>query len=70
VRAARLPQVCAPRRRKGQFLLVEGLTGSGGFRAKTDKKGKKGQKKNAEVFLPLLALLVRFCPKTASRLAH
>jgi hypothetical protein len=29
---------------RGQFLLVEGLIGRGSFRAKTDKKGKKGQR--------------------------
>jgi hypothetical protein len=36
----------------------------GGFTAKKDKKGKEGQK-NSEVFLPLFALLVFFCRKTA-----
>jgi hypothetical protein len=45
-------------------LLLNGLDGRGGLRAKKDKKGKKGAK-NSHVFLPLFALLVRFCFSSA-----
>jgi hypothetical protein len=46
-------------------MLVKGLIGEAVFRAKKDKKGKKGQE-NSPVFLPLFALLVLFCfPKPA-----
>jgi hypothetical protein len=45
-------------------MLLEGLTGEGSFRAKTDKKDKKGQE-TPKAFLPLLALLVRFCFSSA-----
>jgi hypothetical protein len=37
--------------------------------AKTDQKGKKGQKAS-HLFLPLFALLVRFCPETVSPISH
>jgi hypothetical protein len=29
---------------RGLFILFEGVTGAGGFRARKDKKDKKGQK--------------------------
>jgi hypothetical protein len=46
--------------RQGLFILLEGLTGGGGFRAKRDKKGKKGQE-TLKAFLPLFALLALSC---------
>jgi hypothetical protein len=49
---------------QGLFILLEGLTGEGSFTARTDKKGKKGQK-DVKMFLPLLALLVRSCFSSA-----